>query len=138
MAITTVWPIEHSCGHTEEHDLSGKCPSERAGYARWLSGKDCSICWRGTRDSDNGADNKTWLAERRAEEATAIRIWECRSAMSELDGSYESVPWGARVRYRLLSSAHDRHVAKGGMSPDEFTDRFEVPARMSVLTRCIA
>jgi hypothetical protein len=129
MAIKTIWPIGHSCGHTDEHDLSGKRPSERAGYARWLSGKDCSNCWRGTRDNDHGADNEAWLAERRAEEATVIRTWECQAAMCELDGSDKSIPWGARVRYQLLSSAHDCHVANGDMSEDEFADRFEVPAR---------
>jgi hypothetical protein len=32
VAIKTVWLTEHSCPHTEEHDLSGKRPSERAGY----------------------------------------------------------------------------------------------------------
>ena len=113
----------------EEHDLSGRRPSERAGYARWLSGKDCSICWRGTRGNDNGVDNETWLAERRAEEAVAIRSLGAPSGMGELDGSDKSIPWGARVRYQLLSSAHDHHVANGGMSEDEFADRFEVPAR---------
>jgi len=49
--------------------------------------------------------------------------------MCELDGSDKSIAWGARVRYQLLSSAHDRHVANGDMSEDEFADRFEVPAR---------
>ena len=129
MAIKTEWPVEHRCGHREEHDLSGRRPSERAGYARWLSSKDCSICWRGTRGNDNGVDNETWLTERHAEEAVAIRAWERRAAMGELDGSDKSIPWGARVRYQLLSSAHDHHVANGGMSEHEFADRFEVPAR---------
>jgi hypothetical protein len=110
MAIKTEWPVEHHCGHREEHDLSARRPSERAGYAHWLSSKD-------------------WLTERRAEEAVAIRAWERRAAMGELDGSDKSIPWGARVRYQLLSSAHDLHVANGGMSEDEFADRFEVPAR---------
>lgn len=42
MAIKTTWPVEHTCGHREDHDLSGKRPSERAGYARWLATKDCT------------------------------------------------------------------------------------------------
>jgi hypothetical protein len=129
MAIKTVWSVEHHCGHREVHELSGRRPAERAGYARWLSGKDCSNCWRGTRDNDNGLDNETWLAERRAEEAVAVHAWERRTAMGELDGSDKSIPWAARVRYQLLSSAHDHYVRSGGMSTDAFTDRFEVPAR---------
>jgi hypothetical protein len=124
MAIKTVWAVEHSCGHDEDHDLSAKRPSERAGYVRWLTTKDCSECWRATRD----ADNQTWLAERRAEEATAVRAWETRAAMSALDGSDRSVPWGARVRYQLMAAAYDYHVTDGAMSEQDFATRFEAPA----------
>lgn len=42
MAIKTTWPVEHTCGHREDHELSAKRPSERAGYARWLTTEDCS------------------------------------------------------------------------------------------------
>ena len=129
MAIKAEWPVEHHCGHVEEHDLCGRRPSERAGYARWLSRRDCSICWRGTRGNDNGVDNETWLAERRTEEAVVIRAWERRTAMGELDGSNKSIHGEPEFDYQLLSSAHDHHVANGGMSEDEFADRFEVPAR---------
>ena len=52
MAIKILWLVEHGCGDDEVHDLSGKRPSERAGYARWLRGKDCSACWRRTRGND--------------------------------------------------------------------------------------
>lgn len=129
MAVKTVWRVEHECGDDEDHDLSDKRPSERAGYARWLRGKDCSRCWRKSRGGDTGTDKESWLAERRAEEATAIRTWERRAAMSELDGSDRSVPWGARVRYGLMSAARDYFIKGSGMTDDEFADRFEVPAR---------
>ena len=129
MAIKTLWLVEHGCGDDEVHDLSGKRPSERAGYARWLRGKDCSACWRRTRGNDQAIDNESWLAEHRAEEAIAVRTWERRAAMCDLDGSDKAIPWGAQVRYRLLTAAHDYHVTRGGMSNDEFADRFEVPAR---------
>jgi hypothetical protein len=105
MAIKTEWPVEHVCGHEEDHDLSEKRPSERAGYARWLTTKDCSGCWHATKDAESGTNNETWLAERRAEEADAIRTWE------------------------LLSSAHDFHVANDTMSDEEYAARFEAPAR---------
>jgi hypothetical protein len=129
MSIKTVWPVEHACGHDEEHDLAGKRPSERAGHARWLNGKECSICWRGAQGSDHSKDNETWLADRRAEEAVEVRTWERRAAMGEIDGSDKSVPWGARVRYQLLSATHEYLVSEGGISDDDFADRFEVPAR---------
>ena len=129
MAIKTMWLVEHHCGDDETHDLSGRRPSELAGYARWLKSKDCSACWRGSRGNDSGTDNETWLAERRAEEAISIRTWERRSAMCELDGSDKSVPWGARVRHQLLTAAHGLYVGDAGMSDDDFADRFEVPAR---------
>jgi hypothetical protein len=129
MAIKTLWLVEHDCGDDEVHDLSAKRPSERAGYARWLRSKDCSACWRRTRGSEKSTDNETWLAERRTEEATAVRTWERRAAMCDLDGSDKAVPWGARVRYQLLTAAYDLHVTSSGMSENEFADRFEVPAR---------
>ena len=129
MAIKTVWPVEHHCGHLEEYDLSARCPSERAGYARWLSGKDRSTCWRRTRGNDQAIDNDSWLAERRAAEAIEVRTWEQRAPMCELDGSDKAIPWGAQVRYRLLTAAHAYHVIGSGMSNDDFADRFEVPVR---------
>ena len=129
MSIKTLWLVEHDCGDDEVHDLSAKRPSERAGYARWLRSKDCSACWRRTRGNDSATDNEIWLAERRAEEAIAVRTWQRRTAMSDLDGSDKAVPWGESVRYQLLTAAHVHHVARGGMSEDEFADRFEVPAR---------
>jgi hypothetical protein len=129
MAIKTTWPVEHTCGHREDHDLSAKRPSERAGYARWLATKDCTDCWRAGRDHENGTDNETWLAERRAEEAAAIRAWETRAGMSDLDGSDRSVPWAARVRYQLLAAAYDRHVTGQNMSESDYEARFEALAR---------
>lgn len=129
MAIKTVWTVEHVCGHAEDHNLSTKRPSERAGYARWLTTKDCTDCWRATRDAHNGTDNETWLAERRAEETAAIQTWEIRAAMPALDGTDRSVPWGARVRYQLLAAAHEYHVSDGAMSDEEYEARFEAPAR---------
>jgi hypothetical protein len=49
--------------------------------------------------------------------------------MCDLDGSDKAAPWGARVRYQLLTAAYDLHVTNSGMSENEFADRFEVPAR---------
>ena len=72
MAIKTVWSVGHSCEHEHDHDLGDKRPSERASYARWLATRECSDCWRANRDKAAGKDRETWLAERRAEEASQI------------------------------------------------------------------
>ena len=129
MAIKTTSPVEHTCGHGEDHDLSAKRPSERAGYAQWLATKDGTNCRRAGQDHENGTDNETWLAERRAEEAAAIRAWGTRAGMPDLDGSDRSVPWTARVRYQLLAAAYDRHVTGQDMSEGDYETRFEAPAR---------
>lgn len=42
MAIKTTWPVQHTCGHREDHDLSATRPSERGGHARSLATKDCT------------------------------------------------------------------------------------------------
>ena len=101
---------------------------ERAGYARWLAAKDCTDCWRAGRDHENGTDNEPWLAERRAEEAAAIRAFETEASVSDRDGSDRSVPWAAHVRSQLLA-AHDRRVTGQHMSEADYEARFEARAR---------
>jgi hypothetical protein len=129
MAVKTKWLVEHECGDDETHDLSGKRPSERAGYARWLKSKECSRCWRKSSGEEYGASGERWLAERRSEEAIAIGTWERRSAMPALDGSEKSIPWGSQVRYQLLAAVWRTFVLTGELSLEEFTERFEVPTR---------
>jgi hypothetical protein len=122
MAIKTVWPVNHSCGHEQDHDLSDKRPSERASFARWLEDKDCSDCWRVAQD-------RAWRAKRRAEEAAVIVSWEARAGMPALEGSDKAVGWGSRVRHQLVTEGHHYHVFDSDMSEFEFEDRFEAPAR---------
>src|SRR5271157_980317 len=95
MAIRTVWPVEHHCGHGEELDVSGIRPSERAGYARWLSGKGCSN-FTGARGTTTASTTRPGWPGRRVSGPPRLGAL---SALSELDGSNESLPWGARVRY---------------------------------------
>ncbi|MCX4393315.1 hypothetical protein [Streptomyces sp. NBC_01767] len=52
MAIRTAWKIVHICGHEVTHDLSNRPADRRAGFARWLEGRDCTDCWKAARDSD--------------------------------------------------------------------------------------
>jgi hypothetical protein len=128
VAIKTVWPVEHSCEHEQDHDLGDKRPSERASYARWLATKECSDCWRANRVMADGKDRETWLAERRGEEASQIEAWERRAEMPVLDGSDKAVEWGRRVRFQLMCSAY-QHAQNNGGADDDFAIETEVPAR---------
>ena len=128
MTVKTVWPVEHGCGHEQDHDLSEKRPSERAGYARWLKRKDCSDCWRADRDQANTKEREARLAEQRATEATEVEAWERACAMPPLEGADKAVGWGGRARHELLVAAHD-HALGIGISDDDFTEQVEAPAR---------
>jgi len=125
MAVKTTWEVNHSCGHEQVHDLSGKRVSERAGYAKWLGTKDCSDCFFSKRDATAGKDRETWLAERRAAELVEIETWETRSDMGPLDGSEKAVEWGRKVRFQLMAGAFESM----GLSEDDFAIHVEAPAR---------
>ncbi|MFF8981610.1 hypothetical protein ACF08A_33130 [Streptomyces cellulosae] len=43
MAVRTKWTVEHACGHEIVHDLSDRAADRRAGFARWLGERDCSV-----------------------------------------------------------------------------------------------
>jgi hypothetical protein len=120
MAVKTNWTVEHECGHTEEHDLSDKRPSERAGRARWLASKGCSDCWRAKRSER--------LAQRRQEEATEPEAWEKAADMPALDGSDKTVAWGRQVRHQLMVAAHE-YALSIGVSDEDFAEQVETPAR---------
>ena len=122
MAVNTAWDVEHACGHEQVHDLSAKRVSERAGYARWLAGRDCTDCWSSKRDKESGKERDAWLAE----ELSEVETWETRSGMPPLVGSEKAVEWGRKIRYQLLAAAFDELGA-----PDDggFSGRIEAPAR---------
>ena len=129
MAVKTTWPVEHSCGHDEDHDLSERRPSERASYARWLAGRECSECWTAKRDRQNAKDRDRWVAERRAEESAAADAWEKAADMPALDGrSDKAVEWGRRVRHQLMVASHE-HATGIGVADDDFAEQVETPAR---------
>lgn len=128
MAIKTTWTVEHACGHEQDHDLSDKRPSERAGFARWLKTKDCSDCWRATRDKQNATAREAWVEEQRAKEMTEVEAWELVCAMPVLDGSDKSVDWGRRVRHNLMAAGHD-YAQEIGVCDEDFAQQVEQPAR---------
>ncbi|MDJ1132002.1 hypothetical protein [Streptomyces iconiensis] len=119
MPVKTVWPIDHACGHTCDVDLSERPADRRAGYARWLASRDCSACWRASKDQDSES-KAVWLANKRAEEAAEAETWVERYRMPPLDGSERAVGWAARCRHQLVTAAYTTLVTEGEMDEAEW------------------
>ncbi|MFF8958628.1 hypothetical protein [Streptomyces sp. NPDC014894] len=94
------------------HDLSGRPADKRAGFARWLAGRDCTDCWKAARDSDT-ASREEWLAAKRAEEQESAAAWARQFDMPPLEGPEKALAWGERSRHQLMTAAHTALVAEG-------------------------
>ncbi|SEC12186.1 hypothetical protein [Streptomyces sp. 2314.4] len=115
MAVKKLWTIDHACGHTTEADLSDRPADRRAGYARWLAGRDCTQCWQAARDEDT--ESKTeWLAKKQATEQAEAEQWSAQYRMPPLDGTDRAVAWGTRCRHQLVSAAYTALVLEGTTS----------------------
>ncbi|MDJ0344888.1 hypothetical protein QMK19_30450 [Streptomyces sp. H10-C2] len=112
MAVRTQFIIEHPCGHSITHDLSGRAADKRSGFARWLAGRDCTNCWKAARDS-NTESREEWLAGKRAEEQQAAVEWAKRFDMPPLEGPERALDWGERSRHQLMTAAHTALVVEG-------------------------
>ncbi len=112
MAVRTTWKIVHSCGHEVTHNLSNRPADRRAGYARWLEGRDCTDCWKAARDSDTES-KEAWLAAKRAEEQQAARAWAEQFDMPPLEGPERALDWGERSRHQLVTAAYSALVSEG-------------------------
>lgn len=112
MAVKTTWSTDHVCGHNADIDLSGRPADQRAGYTRWLSGRDCTECWKADREADT-VSKEAWLEQQRAIEQAAAEDWEAQYRMPPLEGSDRAVAWARRVRHQLVSAAHTELVAEG-------------------------
>lgn len=40
MGVKKLWTIYHACGYMAEADLTNRAADRRAGYARWLTGRE--------------------------------------------------------------------------------------------------
>ncbi|MFJ9900712.1 hypothetical protein ACIQPR_46050 [Streptomyces sp. NPDC091280] len=112
MAIPLKWPVEHICGHETVHDLSHRPADRRAAFARWLAGRDCTDCWKASRDTDS-ASKAEWLAAKRAAEQQAAAEWATRFGMPPLEGPERALGWGERSRHELVTTAHTALVVEG-------------------------
>ncbi|MGW2046203.1 hypothetical protein ACWCPF_13610 [Streptomyces sp. NPDC001858] len=112
MRVRTTWNVEHACGHEFVHDLSDRAADRRAGFARWLAGRDCTDCWKVSRSADTESKER-WLAARRAEEQQAAAEWAERFDMPVLEGPERALDWGGRCRHQLMTAAHAALVVEG-------------------------
>ncbi|MEY9961785.1 hypothetical protein [Streptacidiphilus sp. MAP5-52] len=119
MAVKTRFDVTHLCGDTVEHDLSARPADQRAGYARWLSTRPCTDCWRSERAGDS-AEREAWLANRRAKEQQDAAEWATRFRMPALDGPPKALAWGERTRHQLVSAAYLALVGDGDMDEEQW------------------
>ncbi|WP_019359476.1 hypothetical protein [Streptomyces sp. AA1529] len=119
MPVQKIWSVDHACGHSIDVDLSERPADRRAGYARWLASRDCSECWRASKDADSESKAE-WLANKRADEAEAAETWAEQYRMPSLDGSERAVGWASRCRHQLVTAAYTALVTEGGMDESEW------------------
>ncbi|WP_326615007.1 hypothetical protein OIE62_05025 [Streptomyces scopuliridis] len=131
MAVRTQWVVTHPCGHSIDHDLSGRPADRRAGFARWLAGGDCTDCWKQAQDTDSESAEQ-WLAAKRAEEQQAAAEWAEKFDMPPLEGPEKALDWGERSRHQLVTAAHTALVAEGAW--DE-ADWAELEEKARTITR---
>ncbi|MEU5162298.1 hypothetical protein AB0G74_22205 [Streptomyces sp. NPDC020875] len=119
--VATSWDIVHACGHAWTHDLSSRAADQRASFARWLTGRDCTDCWRTTRPADT-AGREEWLAARRAAEQQTAAEWAKRFGMPPLEGPEKILGWAERCRHQLVTAAHTALVAEGTWDEADWAD----------------
>ncbi|MFH9267215.1 hypothetical protein ACH4KN_23635 [Streptomyces sp. NPDC017546] len=112
MAVKTIWPITHSCGHHTERDMSGRAADRRAGFAEWLTKQECTDCWRAAKEGDE-QDKAAWLETKRAEEQAESEAWSEQYRMPPLEGTERAVAWGVRCRHQVLAAAYTALVLEG-------------------------
>ncbi|MEU7033599.1 hypothetical protein ABZ958_07950 [Streptomyces sp. NPDC046237] len=121
MAVRTKWTVEHSCSHQVVHDLSDRPADRRAGFARWLAGRDCTDCWKAARDADTESKEE-WLAAKRTAEQEAAAAWATQFEMPQLEGPEKALDWGARSRHTLMVSAHTALVVEGSWNEADWAE----------------
>ncbi|MEV8400198.1 hypothetical protein [Streptomyces niveus] len=112
MAIPTSYNIEHPCGRDITHDLSNRPADKRAAFTRWLAARDCTDCWKQTRDTASESTEQ-WLAAKRAEELQTAAEWATKFDMPPLEGPEKALDWGERSRHQLMTATHTALVVEG-------------------------
>ncbi|MGW1609777.1 hypothetical protein ACWCQZ_10315 [Streptomyces sp. NPDC002285] len=121
MAVRTQWTVEHACSHQVVHDLSNRPADKRAGFGRWLAGRDCTDCWKAARDADTESKEE-WLAAKRAAEQEAAVAWAKQFDMPQLEGPAKALDWGERSRHQLMTAAHTALVVEGAWDEADWAE----------------
>ncbi|MFD5751502.1 hypothetical protein [Streptomyces sp. NPDC127033] len=108
--------------------MSDRPADRRAGFARWLAGRDCTDCWKAARGADTESKGQ-WLASKRAEEQQAAAEWARKFDMPPLEGPERTLEWGERSRHQLMTAAHTALVAEGAWDEADWGE-LEERARM--------
>lgn len=123
----TIFSVAHECGHTQDHDLSGKAAGKRAGIAEWLKSKPCRDCGKG-----GGL-----TAEEKAEREAQTKETEETLGLGPLDATEAQkaklLPWGREVRAAKLREAYDL-VEAGKETEAWFENNILEPAKR--ISRC--
>lgn len=122
MAAKTVFTVDHSCGHSEDVDLSSRPAAKRPGLAAWMATKPCGRC-RGVSDE--------WKAQQEAERAAFTE----RAEMPELAGTEKQRAWAFSIRADMLRAAYDEFIGSQDWSEDDFEKRILDPARIIVAAK---
>ncbi|MFE4055216.1 hypothetical protein ACFXP3_02730 [Streptomyces sp. NPDC059096] len=108
--------------------MSDRPADRRAGFARWLAGRDCTDCWKAARSADTESKAQ-WLAAKRTEERQAAAEWAQKFDMPPLEGPERLLEWGERSRHQLMKAAHTALVAEGAWDEADWA-KLEERARL--------
>ena len=128
---TTTATVTHQCGHQRVYNLSKTPPLLRAGVLSRLAERDCLSCRRieYAKRYEGEMDLSSSPVQIAVETARSERqAWEHHEAMPKLEGTQWAVAAGSRVRYILMTDAHD-WCSDREWTEEEFSERFVVPAR---------
>jgi hypothetical protein len=120
MAVETIWPIDPTCGHHADRDLSDRPADRRAGFAEWLARQECTDCWRSSNEG-NEQDKAAWLVEARRG-ADCVRSMVRAVPDASPGGTERAVPWDVRCRHHILSNAYTALVTEGTTSEAEWAE----------------
>ncbi|MEV7035707.1 hypothetical protein AB0N99_36455 [Streptomyces sp. NPDC093272] len=119
--VKTIWPINHTCGHQVDRDLSDRSADRRAGFAEWLAKQKCTDCWHTAKEGEE-QDKTAWLQAKRAEEQAESEAWSEQYRMPPLDGTERAVAWGVRCRHQILTAAYTDLVTERETSEAEWEE----------------
>lgn len=128
MAVKTIWPVEYTCGHIENRDLSDKPAGKRAASAKWFG--EHLVCGRCFKQQNGSGESDADRDARHKEEAEQIREDANRDGLPlDLVGTEKQVPWALRIRAELIRGAYEALVEGGELTDADFEEQVLLPAR---------